>query len=226
MGKVGLEGMSEERKEQRPFPADYHDYVIKDGKLTGDFENMYRYSEEIPWHQDTCCNHWSAQVGMLMLQHHSPYDTILEIGCGLGYIAARLKNFAKENIDAFDISPEAIRKARNFHPGIQFYVDDISQASFQPKQRYDLVVVRDIFWYVFPQMEVVVRNINACIKPQGFFFISQSFPALNQPFVGKEAIPHPEALIAYFPNYDPLDTAVFRNHRLVENGTILHFLGV
>ena len=30
----------------------YQDYVIKDGTLIGNFEEMYHESSEIPWHQD------------------------------------------------------------------------------------------------------------------------------------------------------------------------------
>ncbi len=32
--------------------TDYHDYVIKNGKLIGEFEQMYKNSAGIPWHQD------------------------------------------------------------------------------------------------------------------------------------------------------------------------------
>ena len=32
---------------------DYRDYVIKDGRLIGEFEQMYKNSRDIPWHQDT-----------------------------------------------------------------------------------------------------------------------------------------------------------------------------
>ncbi len=156
----------------------------------------------------------------------SPYDSVLEIGCGLGYIAAKLKQFAKCSIDAFDVSPEAIRKARSLHSGIGFYVDNIAKTSFQPQQLYDLVVTRDVFWYVFPQMETVVENINGCVRPNGFFYIAQSFPALDGPYVGKEVIPNPNALMEYFPNYDPVYTALLRNHQLVQDGPILHFLGI
>ena len=31
---------------------DYHDFVIKDGKLIGEFDLMYKKSKDIPWHQD------------------------------------------------------------------------------------------------------------------------------------------------------------------------------
>lgn len=207
------------------WPEDYHAYVFRDEKLVGDFDKMYRHAKGIPWDQDKRCNHWYAEVGMLMLKERSPYDYVLEIGCGLGYIAAKLKGMARCGIDAFDISSEAIRKARNLHPGIWFYVDNIAHESFRPGRQYDLVVIRDVFWYVFEHMETVIRNINASINYRGLLYICQSFPALDSSFVGKEVIPTPEALMTYFPNYDPVYTAFLRNHNLVNDGPILHFMG-
>jgi hypothetical protein len=32
--------------------TDYHDYVFRDGKLVGEFEEMYLNSATTPWHQD------------------------------------------------------------------------------------------------------------------------------------------------------------------------------
>lgn len=223
--------MTKETSQQSPeissqeFPEDYHDYVFRDGKLVGDFDNMYRYSKEIPWHQDKSCDHWDAKAGMLMLREYAPYEHILEVGCGLGYISGKLREFAGEGIDAFDVSPEAIEQANSLHPKINFYVDDITQPSFQPKRQYDLVTIWNVFWYIFEHMETVIHNINACVKPQGWLHIAQFFPALDGPFVGKEIIPNPEALLAYLPNFEPIYSAQLRNHELVKDGPILHFLG-
>jgi len=35
----------------RGWPEDYHEYVFRDGRLVGDFENMYRHSKDVPWDQ-------------------------------------------------------------------------------------------------------------------------------------------------------------------------------
>jgi SAM-dependent methyltransferase len=210
------------------FPKDYDEYVFKEGRLIGDFDNMYRHAERIPWDQDKRCNHWTAQVGLEMLWATAPYGSILEIGCGLGYIAAKLKPLTKAGrgaVDAFDISPDAVRKARRLHPGIRFYADDILRPDFKPKRRYRLVVVRELFWYVFPQMDRAVRNILSCVVPGGYLYIGQYFPALDRPFIGKETIPSPEALLNLFPSLVPLSTAVIRNHPLANDGPILHHVG-
>ena len=218
-----------QRRRQARQPADYHAYVFRNGKLLGDFDNMYRYAKDIPWHQDTLCGRWHADVGRLMLKEHAPYESILEIGCGLDYFTATLKPLAagqRAALDAFDVSSEAIRRARGLHSGIRFYVDDVTAVSFRPKRQYALVVVRDVFWYVFPHLEIVLSHLEGCLKPGGWLYVCQSFPALESAFIGKEVIPTPEALLAHMRPYEPVHTACLRDHRLKQDGPILHFLGV
>lgn len=215
--------------ERQLFLEDYDHYVFKEGRLVGDFDNMYRYSKRVPWDQDTRCNHWTAQVGLEMLEVSAPYGSILEIGCGLGYITNKLKGLSKRRggtVEAFDVSPDAIRKARRLHPGIRFYEDNILRPGFKPRRPCQLVVVREMFWYVYPQMELAVRNILSCLAPGGLLYIGQYFPALDRPFIGKETIPSPEALVNFFPSLVPVSTAVVRNHALANDGPILHYIGL
>jgi len=161
-----------------------------------------------------------------MLKERSPYGRILEVGSGLGYIAAKLALLTERasNVHAFDGSPTAIEKARQLHPDIGFYVDDICRADFQPRDAYELVVIREVFWYVFPHLDTVLRNLRACVKPGGYLYVGQSFPALDRDFVGKSAMPNPEALAQLFAEYRPVYSATLRNHELEEDGPILHLL--
>ncbi len=63
---------------------DYHDYVFRNGRLLGDFDNMYRQATSVPWGQDVLFKRWYSQVGLAMVRECGPYGWILEIGCGLG----------------------------------------------------------------------------------------------------------------------------------------------
>ena len=209
------------------WPTAYHDYVFREGKLIGEFDNMYRHAKGIPWHQHERCHHWSSEAGLLMMKAQAPYETILEVGCGLGYIAAKLKPFvaAGGTLEAFDISPTAIQRARRLHPGVRFYVNDITRASFRPRKAYDLVVVKDLLWYVLDHLETVLRNLQACVRPQGWLYVGQSFPALNRPFIGSKVLPMPETLLARLGAFQPRYTAQLRNHDAVQDGPVFHFLG-
>ena len=76
---------------------DYHDYVIKDRKLIGEFEQMYKKSKEIPWHQDEeAYAIYSNFIIEMMESINEQYNNILDIGCGLGFFAKRLKDWGGE----------------------------------------------------------------------------------------------------------------------------------
>jgi SAM-dependent methyltransferase len=210
------------------FPEDYHDYVFKNGRFVGAFDDMYRHAKGVPWDQDKRCNDWYAEVGLLMLRDSGPFDSILEMGCGLGYYTAKLRRYALREggvLHAFDVSEAAIAKAREVDPQTEFWVDDVTRAGFTPRRQYDLVVIRDVFWYIFEHMEQVVSNLAKCVRPGGMLYVCQSFPALDRPFVGKDVLPSPDALIAFL---DPRFTAVtsmrLRRHHAESDGPILHYL--
>jgi|TARA_Y100000031_G_C8014752_1_gene289761 SAM-dependent methyltransferase len=97
---------------------DYHDYVFKDGKIVGKFEEMYRYSQEIPWHQDKVLDTWHGRIGINLIEaefEEGEIKTVLETGCGYGYVLSKIKR-PKVQFSGFDISETAIKKARKRHP--------------------------------------------------------------------------------------------------------------
>lgn len=73
---------------------DYHDYVIKNGKLIGEFEQMYVKAERIPWRQDRAAYAlYSNFIIEMMDSINEQYNNILDIGCGLGFFSNRLKDW-------------------------------------------------------------------------------------------------------------------------------------
>lgn len=70
--------------------SDYHDYVIKDGKFIGEFEQMYQHVAD-PWR---CVEEADAFKNQLLLGavRHVEGDVkrALDIGCGLGALTTRL----------------------------------------------------------------------------------------------------------------------------------------
>ena len=210
------------------YPEDYHDYVIKDGKLVGAFDEMYRHAKDVPWGQDERCNHWYAETGLLMLRDEGPFDSILEIGAGLGYFTEKVRRIAgAENgaVHAFDISVEAARRAATLHPAIEFWSDDIMRRDFVPRRTYELVIVRDVFWYVFDELDQVIANVARLVEQAGKLYLSQSFPNLERPFVGKEVIPNPDALLAHFTkDFSLIHSIRLQRHRVTNDGPILQVL--
>jgi SAM-dependent methyltransferase len=183
---------------------DYHDYVIKDGRLIGAFDEMYRKSKTIPWHQDDARRRLDCQLAATMVRQYAPFRRVLEIGAGLGYFAEMLTEAAgAESFLGTDISPEAVRLASQRVPRLTFEVMDVTRPEAPDGRQFDLVAMRGCMWYVFPKLDAVVRNLTDLTTTGGSLLISQNFPPLDRPFVGKDVIPNPESLVARFlPAFD------------------------
>jgi SAM-dependent methyltransferase len=181
---------------------DYHDYVFKDGKLVGEFEEMYKHSADVPWHQDEVKAFPDIPVSKALLRIHAPYASLLEVGSGLGYYLNEISDIVsnKRQLIGIDVSPTAVQKSRELFPELRFEVCDVASERFTSpiKEGASMVVVRGFFWYVFPRMSLVAANIKRGVAPNGYLFVHQNFPPLSSSFVGKEVIPNPDALIGFF----------------------------
>jgi len=117
---------------------DYHDFVIKNGKLIGEFEQMYQKSKEIPWHQDKQEDWLDIRLTVELLKDYAPFDLICDFGCGLGYYLNILKTKigSKECcLIGFDRAPTACRKGKEIFPFISFYTADIRNPNEWHKMR-------------------------------------------------------------------------------------------
>jgi len=181
----------------------FYDYVFKDGRLVGKFEEMYQKATDVPWHQDNVPNEFDVRLLKHVASLKAPYATILDVGCGLGYLAGELTGMARQ-VYGIDVSPTAIKKATTTFPYVQVRVLDITLGRaadgdlFPHVGAFHLVVCRGLFWYVFPHMSQVVRNVTSWVEPQGFLLIHQNFPPLDADFIGKDVIPTPNRLLQYF----------------------------
>ena len=180
--------------------TDYHDYVIKDGKLVGEFEQMYKNSSDVPWHQDKEDERLDVRLSVELLREYGPFPSICDLGCGLGYFL----NVMQKEIGAAggtavgcDVSATACAKARSVFPGLYFLERDLMSNSFIPLPS-DLVMIRGVFWYITPNLPTAVVNIEKCCPPGSILMVAQNFPPLDSQFVGKDKLPNPEALHSLF----------------------------
>lgn len=182
---------------------DYHDYVFSNGRLIGEFEQMYQKSKDIPWHQDKVPGQLDCKIALDILETKAPYSSILDIGCGLGYFTNEVARYCKNQneVVGVDISPTAIFKARKLFPNLRFEVLDITKSLYEQgwgRKGYGLVFTRGIFWYVFPRIKRVCDNFVRLMSKKGYILVYQNFPPLDTNFVGKGVLPNPEVLISYF----------------------------
>lgn len=189
---------------------DYHDYVIKNGRLIGEFDQMYCKSKNIPWHQDKQINWLDVMIAISLLKEYGPFDMISDFGSGYGYFLNQIAhNCGSDNhvLYGYDVSKTACEKGAHLFPKISFKEFDLMAehpVKFKEKRREEkkvLFLLRGTLWYVFPKMDNVVRNITNIVNRGDYFLISQNFPPLSAEFVGKDVIPNPNAILDLFGSY-------------------------
>jgi hypothetical protein len=128
----------------------YQDYVIKDGKFIGEFEEMYRAFED-PWEQTTReINTFEKLIGIELLKRDG-ISNPLEYGCGFGDYTERLRKSCR-NASGVDISTTAIEKAKLRHPKCNFYVGDILDSKILDIVKPDAILFIEISWYVLEKL--------------------------------------------------------------------------
>lgn len=208
--------------------TDYHDYVFKNGRLIGQFEQMYRYSKDIPWHQDKNAVSFISHADIAFLRQFR-YESICDVGCGFGYFTNRLHNELSSNegkpkVTGIDISQTAIKKAKNLFPEIHFIKGDLIKERPLPGEYFDLVVLKESLWYVCHKLSQFLQNLLELVKVDGFLYVSQSFPAADK-WVGQEIVGSPEDLKKILSQYlKPMHVCTKHNQPLCKNGCF-SFLG-
>lgn len=185
---------------------DYHDYVIKEGKLVGKFEEMYKNCED-PWFQSIRNEENDIRFMISMLK--KKYPKILELGCGLGYISNELSKFG--DVIGVDISKTAIEKASKLYPKIKFEVCDLvtgidSRAKASNQEKFDLIVLSGTLWYIVEYVDKIFQDIDAHLTLNGEFILDLPFPPLDENFYGKSTFPDEQSLIEHVKRFFNLIT--------------------
>ncbi|PDT34949.1 MULTISPECIES: nodulation methyltransferase NodS [Sinorhizobium] len=93
----------------------------------------------------------------------------LEVGCAAGAFTVQLAPHC-QRLTVIDVVPQAIEKARRRMkdpPHISWIVSDVQQ--FAPDERFDLIVVAEVLYYVggIAEMRAAVRNLVRMLAPGG-----------------------------------------------------------
>lgn len=157
----------------------YQDYVIKDGELVGDFEEMYQDFED-PWEQCSSDRDATDKVIGLDLLERNGHERALEYGCGLGrytdHLCRRLGAAA-----GVDISDTAVAKARQLHPGSDFYVGDILGSDPVSEFKPDVLVFCQVTWYVLDEL-AAFKELLPQLGAQSFLHLLEVYPPGRQSY--------------------------------------------
>jgi 2-polyprenyl-3-methyl-5-hydroxy-6-metoxy-1,4-benzoquinol methylase len=94
--------------------------------------------------------------------------TILDAGCGEGYISRDVASNYNADVDAFDISDNALVTARkrNSHANINYFQLDFDD--FSPNKKYDLILCEEALYYLDNDNRIsTIRKFHDALKVNG-----------------------------------------------------------
>jgi ubiquinone/menaquinone biosynthesis C-methylase UbiE len=103
---------------------------------------------------------------------------VLELGCGIGRVAAYLAQRYNMHVWGTDTDPAQIETARKRHPEtarLTYRVEDAAKLSFEDAE-FDLVVSQNVFHHM-AKWRTAVREIARVLKPGGYLlWLDLAFP--------------------------------------------------
>ncbi len=201
---------------------DFHDYVIKDGILIGDWDGAYRVSHD-PWNQTAeqqiydsrrvIAKTWAKRIN----DSSETQARIIEVGCGFGHLTNGLRSTGLHSL-GIDISPLAIEKARNLYPRDNFEVGHFNDWSIYQKFQPDIFLLSEITWYVLDELSSWLQALydySSRKRPTYLIHLLATYPEGVQKY-GLEYFHNLETILSYFDlrylEYGEITTTLKDNH--------------
>lgn len=173
----------------------YQDYVIKDGKLVGEFEQMYQDYDD-PWEQTTREDWASEKAVVLNLIKKLQPRKVLELGCGLGHYTKKISDLGVEVLGV-DISESAIRKAKSNYAQCNFRAGDILDFEIYRTFKPDMIVMAEITWYVLEKIDQFLQFLKSEFPETYLVHLLTTYPQDIQKY-GKDKFTNLQEIMSYF----------------------------
>ena len=174
----------------------------KSGRLIfiGNFDDLYAESED-PWDQSNSfatdmSNYYDESRNHLLDKLSLIKDIkslkVAEVGCGLGYILNLISDkFDNNNLYGFDISQNAINRARQIHPRIGIFSCHNIIKSKLPISP-DVVILSNLLWYILEDINDAISNaiqsISRTAPGSKYLIIHNAFFKSGEQKFGNEVI--------------------------------------
>lgn len=176
--------------------TDYHDYVIRDGRFIGSFEEMYRTCEN-PWpetDEDLDANPVSSYAAALLARRG--FKRVFSFGMGKGTHLNWLSGKAPGlTLAGCDISPTAIADARMRYPEIDASVANVDQF-LAAEIDFDVLLLREVIWYI---LEDWARYCDTVKRKYAGRHVLAELTFYDEQGYGRQHFDGPDEFIARFP---------------------------
>ena len=120
---------------------------------------------------------------LLKLIPDKAYMTILDIGCGTGYMCRQLKKrFPAAQITGVDIASEMLQRAMAEDPGGNYICEDFTKIDLSGK-RYDLIVSASALHWIDDINQILEKYHSLCGIMAYAVFTAPSLKSLRQAFL-------------------------------------------
>ena len=190
-----------------------------DGELEfiGDFDGLYR-NEKDPWAQsgndDQWVDYYNFSRGNIVkaIDQLSSTGSLVEIGCGIGFVTDFIaQNLPGYEVDGMDISSVAVERASEKFPKYNFMSCDIGSRDFGLVEKYDVVLLNQLLWYILQNLETAISNCHKLIKSGGYLVISQSFLREKQRY-GSDIVEGCEGLSDFIAKHHQAEFSLLKVH--------------
>jgi SAM-dependent methyltransferase len=108
------------------------------------------------------------EIGAVMAELKVRDARILEVGCGTGWLSAKLSEFGK--VTANDIGAKIIEIAQANYPQVDFRSGDVESLDL-PLNHFDVIVTSEVLAHVADQ-PIFLRRLAELLKPGGYLLIT------------------------------------------------------
>lgn len=162
----------------------------------GEFEQMYRDFQD-PWHQSVL-ETFAAEKALALnaIQALKP-NTVLEIGCGLGFFTKRIREAGVPQVIGMDVSETALQKARQSAPECTFVAGDILDLAIYDRFRPDLLVMAETTWYVLGKLEGFKQYLRQSCPQTYLVHLLTTYPRDQQQY-GRDFFTDLDGILRFF----------------------------
>jgi SAM-dependent methyltransferase len=195
---------------------DYHDYVIKDGRLVGRFEDMYQNCED-PWPETEEYLEFlptSSRTYQIINRHG--YKRIFSVGSGKGmHLNWLQKKCPGIKTEGCEISKTAVDYCKKNYPDITAHVMSVSDFPLYDFD-FDLIIIRETVWYILNDWQGFCDHLKHKYKGR-HIIVELSFYDIQT--YGTEFFDGPDGFMAKFP-FDILEIVRYHTTSKQREGMI------
>ncbi len=128
--------------------------------------HLYKIEDENFWYRSR--NRVINRLFKKYLGINTP-KTIMEIGCGNGFILKGLMEYKNYTLCGADIHIRGLKNAKERLPGLDFIQLDATQMPFE--NQFDAIGAFDVLEHIDDDV-AVIKNVHKALKPDGCFLVS------------------------------------------------------